>query len=135
MENETYAYFAIVGSGDHKRISETIGIQPTSAFTEGSPIPGRPVKYSATKWRIDSTIERNYPLHDCLEDHVENVVSQVEKIKNKLDLLGPEYEKYIQCVAYYEGSNLGFWLSSKILQRIAALNIGIEFDLYSLSDE
>jgi hypothetical protein len=135
MSNSTYAYYTVVGSGDHNRITETLGVEPSSAFTEGTPIPGRSGKYGATKWRIDSAINRDCPLHECLEEHVENVVSQVERIKDKLNLLSPDYEKYIQCVAYYEGCNLGLWLSSDLLKRIAALSIGLEFDLYSLPDE
>ena len=135
MSNSTYAYFTVVGSGDHNRITEILGVEPSSAFTEGTPIPGRFTKYGSTKWRIDSAINRDCLLHECLEEHVENVVGQVERIKDKLNLLDPDYEKYIQCVAYYEGSNLGLWLSSDILKRIAALSIGIEFDLYSLPDE
>jgi hypothetical protein len=135
MKNETYAYFAIVGTGDHNRITKILEVEPTAAFTQGTKIPGRDTFYGATRWKLESRIDRNRPLQECLEEHVEDVVSMIEKFKDKLPLLKPDYDTIIQCVAYYNGSNLGCNLPSELIQRIADLGLGIDFDLYSHPDD
>ena len=134
MKEETFAYFAVVGEGDHNRITEIIGVNPTEAFTGGAMIPGRNVSYGSTSWILESTLDRNRPLHDCLEEHIENVISKAETFKDKLEQLRPDYDLFIQCVARYLGWNLGFNLSSGLLRRVANLGLFIDFDLYSLSE-
>lgn len=87
------------------------------------------------KWMLNSRLDRIGALHDTLELHISDVLTQVEKVRDKLELIGEGYKKYIQCVGYYYGANLGCGLSAELIERAAELGLGIEFDLYSLTDE
>lgn len=133
-KDETYAYFTIDGSGDSSVVTDIIGVIATREYSEGAPRE-RIGNYQTMKWMLYSRLDKDGALHDTLEQHVEDVLTQVEEFKDNLALLGEEYDKYIQCVAYYHGANLGCGLSKSLVERAAALGLSFEFDLYTLSDE
>lgn len=135
-KDETYAYFAVVGLGKSSVVTEILGVKPTKEFSEGDPNQFKQMRpYKSMKWRLISRLEKEGAIHDSLESHVADVLTQVEGFKDKLSLLGDTYEAYIQCVSYHNGANLGFGLSRSVVKRIAKLGIGIDFDLYSMDSK
>ncbi|HEY3167287.1 MAG TPA: DUF4279 domain-containing protein, partial [Candidatus Binatia bacterium] len=88
--DETYAYFAVVGSGSYSAITSRLGISPSGAWSEGDPKPGGGV-YPATKWRLESGLDRS----QGFEKHLEVLLPKLEARADAVKHLMPEYEAFI----------------------------------------
>lgn len=80
LTNREYAYLRIIGKGDHKIITDTLGIEPTNAWNEGDDNPrnNRPRKF--TSWQLESGLDDTNPV----KDHLEKLFAKLEPIQQKL---------------------------------------------------
>jgi hypothetical protein len=128
--DEVYAYFAVIGEGPHSEIGARLRLEPSRAWSAGDPRPGGGV-YPATKWFLESGLDRTRPL----EEHVSALLPILESKAEAIRAMSPQYEIILQCVGYFENPSPGFHLDAPTIQRIAALGLAIDFDLYSRSGD
>ncbi|HZM85003.1 MAG TPA: DUF4279 domain-containing protein [Blastocatellia bacterium] len=125
--DETYAYFAVVGSGMYAIVSERLGLGPSRAWNEGDPKPSGGT-YSFMRWCLETDIGHNRPV----QEHLEVLLPILEDHAEAIRSLAPQYEAVIQCVGYFGEPSPGFHLDAPTIARIAALGLAVDFDLYSM---
>jgi Domain of unknown function (DUF4279) len=129
---DVYAYFWIQGySVSHSDISARIGLAPTSTRSIGDKGQyGPPVK--SNSWQLLSPLPRGEGL---LQDYLESLLDVIEPSATAIRELSTICSAGINCVGYYYGSNPGLHLTPKLLARLAALHLPIDFDLYNYGVE
>jgi hypothetical protein len=125
--SETHAMLRIVGANvDPKAVTAATGISPTLQISVGDVTPNgtRPRREGiwarSTEGSVDST---------DLEDHLLALLDQLPA--NFGDVIPPGARCEILCVWRSATGYGGPSLSSKLLARIAAAGIDLDFDLYS----
>ena len=126
MRQEAHIRFCVFEFGDDPSIvTKTIGLEPTKIFVKGA-------RYKISKWEIQSLL----PLSADTEEHIESLLSFLEKNIKAVKLAKEKFEAGILCaIYYYEGCNEGFHLSETIIDRLAKMNLSIDFDLYFLGND
>ncbi len=133
-EYKTYAYFAVKDFDcDHTDISRLMGLEPTRAYNKNSSRPQTPhIKRKTSLWALHSTKPET---EIFLDTHIESVLGLVEPRTEVIKKLVSLYYVGIQCVGYYTNANPGFHMSSELLQRVTALGLWLDFDLYCMCEE
>lgn len=129
---QTYAYFYISDFAvEPLEISRKLEIEPTKTWLKGDDwLPSKPRK--SNNWEIHSSIDRS---EIFLDKHIESVLKIIEpKRLQILSLLEQGCDIGINCVGYYYSEHPGFHLSAELITRLASFSIGIDFDLYCLSE-
>jgi hypothetical protein len=117
-------------------ITQALGVEPNEAWSKGDPIfPNAPPEHRRThefgRWELDAPCSP----YDTFEE-------QLEKLITRLEALPPILKEYIATfdagllVGYSSGEvSIGFYLSPQIIQRMAALGLSIDFDIYPIEPE
>ncbi len=128
---KTYAYFYVCDfEGDATEITRKLELEPTQAWLKGDAWyhPQRPRAQS--NWEIHSPVDRS---EIFLDTHIEAVLDIIEPKRAQIaELQAKSYTTGINCVGYYYGTHPGFGLSAKLLSRLAAFSMDVDFDLYCL---
>lgn len=83
-------------------------------------------------WEFHSPLQRGeHLIQESLEALLPVLESRFEDILN----LSSRYRVGINCVGYYYGSNPGLHLAAELIQRISALQLSVDFDLYNYVEE
>jgi hypothetical protein len=83
-------------------------------------------------WEFHSPLERGeHLIQESLEALLPVLESRIENVLN----LSSRYRAGINCVGYYYGSNPGLHLAAELIQRISALRLSVDFDLYNYAEE
>jgi hypothetical protein len=82
-------------------------------------------------WTLISPLPRG---ESFLQDHIEALLKVLEPKALELSSLGEKCSFGINCVGYYYGANPGLGLSAALIRRLAALGLGIDFDLYNYAE-
>jgi hypothetical protein len=128
---DVYAYFWVHGyTGTAEEVSTLLGLAPTTVRRLGETSPhGRPVKFAA--WEFASPLPRGQAL---LQDYLESLLVVLEPRIEAVRKLRAEFPAGINCVGYYYGSNPGLHLSASLLNRLAKLQLDVDFDLYNYGE-
>ncbi len=131
MSFDTYAYFFVREfEGDAKQISELLKLEPTNTWLKNEPgAQGRPRKFS--NWELHSPLPRTEAFQDS------HLLAILDILEQKRDLVLQAVSKYecgLQCVGYYTSEHPGFHMDSKLISRIAAFGLSVDFDLYCWCD-
>jgi len=129
---ETYAYFFVRDFDcDHTEISNRLGFQPTEAKNSNEALPsGRSRKTSI--WHLESPLPRDTVF---VSEHLEALLPLLEVHAERIAKVNAEFTTGLQCVGYYCGEHPGFHLSAELIQRVSALGLSIDFDLYCLEED
>ena len=128
---DVYAYFWVEATAcSLEAITAQLQIKPTDVSVIGASRSDDFPKRNL--WRLLSPIPRG---DSFLQDHVDALLAILEKSASTLVDLGANCEIGISCVGYYFGSNPGLHLSASLIQRLAALRLSVDFDLYNYAGE
>lgn len=128
---KTYAYFYVCDfAGEAIEITRLLELEPTKTWLKGD------AWYHPQRPRAESNWEIHSPV-DCseifLDTHIEAVLNIIEPKRAQIaQLQAKGYTAGINCVGYYYGTHPGFGLSAKLLSRLAAFQMDVDFDLYCL---
>ncbi|MGH8613724.1 MAG: DUF4279 domain-containing protein [Gammaproteobacteria bacterium] len=130
LTDREYAYLRIAGKGDHKVITDTLGIEPTNAWNEGdiNPRNNKPRKF--TSWQLESGLDDTHPI----KDHLETLFAKLEPLQQKLHSLSESYEIYVECVGYFPPSGHGIHLDKEVIRKAASIGAAFDLDFYYISD-
>lgn len=123
---DTYAYFWI--EGFHcapEEISERLGIAPSKVHLKGEPLSGKRVR-QVNSWEVLSPLARG---EEVLDSYVEALLSLLEPCAAVIQSIAKECEAGISCVGYFYSANPGFHFSHRVIQRLSALGVSVDFDL------
>jgi hypothetical protein len=135
--NECYAYFALRGFPmPPEELSAALGLSPTKSWRAGDPhdahrIPGK--KREESFWRIESRIARDS--HVGLEDHVKDVLAQLEPCFATAASLSRQHRGLMELVGYFHEYYPGLGFAASTIQRLAALGVELDCDFYYLASE
>lgn len=65
-----------------------------------------------------------------LDSYVEALLNLLEPRVTEIQSLASECKVGINCVGYFFSANPGFHFSRVVLQRLSALGVAVDFDLY-----
>lgn len=121
-----YAYVAITGSFDPMDISQKIGMSPTHCVRIGE--PGRYSKAAkCSRWELRSRLE----ITDPLENHVRDVLDQLDTMKSGFEQLIREFDGAMQLVCYFKEQVPGIHFDKETVLRIAQYALSIDCDFYN----
>ena len=131
--DQTRLYFVVHDFGDDSDVvTRLLGITPTRVWRRGQPRPGRsgpPAKYEL--WALDSTLPEAAPF----DEHLAAIVSQLERAAAGMREVLARFSAHLQCHSQFSTYNPGFEIPAALVQRVAALGLGIDFDLYVLYED
>lgn len=128
---EHHVYFAVFGFGDDPSVvTRIMGVEPTKAWVKGEPISEpRKGRQTHSRWVLQSEL----PLVEPIELHFASLLPQLECRREAVANVLARFETHLAVAAYWH-EHPGFRLSASIIQRIAALGLEVDFDLYCLRD-
>jgi hypothetical protein len=130
LQNRTYAYLSVTKPDfDPVEITKRLGIEPSDCWRKGDPHPkifGVDRKFS--RWSLRSQLPENAGL----EDHVADVLDQMDAKKESFCSILNEFEGELQLVGYFELSYPGFRLPASTTERIGCYHLSLDCDFYYL---
>lgn len=125
---DTYAYFWVQGFDcAPQEISRRLGLSPTEVQLKGEVITGNRAR-QVSSWNFYSPLPRG---DEVLDAHVVALLNALEPCTDAIRAASQQYETGINCVGYYYSANPGFHFSRDTIQRLGALGLPVDFDLYS----
>ncbi|MCV6637522.1 DUF4279 domain-containing protein [Candidatus Albibeggiatoa sp. nov. NOAA] len=130
LTNREYAYFRIIGQGDHSIISKKLNISSTNEWSAGDINPRTKRAYKFTSWQLESGLDDTH----SIDEHFEKLFSILQPLEAELNELSASYDLYLQCVGYFPPSGHGIHLDKAIIQKAAKLGLSIDMDFYYVDD-
>jgi Domain of unknown function (DUF4279) len=133
VQDKSHVFLKVLDFGDDPSlVTSRIGLAPTSAWRLGDPMPPHPTATrNHSRWSFQSPL----PLETHVEKHLETLLSLLEPQATSIRECAAEFSVELCCAIYYEDFTPGIHLSSEIVQRIAALGIPLDLDLYFLGED
>jgi len=129
---DVYAYFWVEDFDcPPESITTEMGAEPSLAQGIGEALPHGEIA-KASRWERLSPLPRG---ENLLEEYLECLVAFLEGRTPVVQSLSSRYSAGINCVGYFYGSNPGPHLSASLIERIAALKLAVDFDLYNYGEE
>jgi hypothetical protein len=122
-----YAYFRVVAEElPLEDITAMVGRTPTRSWRKGEPGERNPSRPDSG-WCLHGPL----PISNLrIDEHVEALLPILEERSSAIRQLGQRFDTYLVCVGNYSKSSPGFFLSSAIVERIGALGLSLDCDLY-----
>jgi hypothetical protein len=131
-ENECYAYFGLRNLLiDPEEITNQIGLQPTDSWREGEIHPKTRRAKTSNGWTLHSRLPKNFDL----EEHVKDVLDQLDTKKKIVLPISQKYSGHLQLVGYFYQIYPGFSLERNETTRIGEYELSLDFDFYYLYSE
>ena len=126
--DETRLYFAVGGWGnDPSVVTDLLGVSATRITRRGDPLPGRgEFRAQHELWALDSPLPRSAPF----EEHIAALLDLLEHRPEGTREVARRFDAVFQCASHFETANPGFALPPALVQRVANLGLGFDFDLY-----
>ena len=129
--NECYAYFMVSGSFDPAQITERVKVDPSESSLEGDPIKGSKMLRKCSRWTLRSRLDTTLPF----EEHVSDVLSQLDAKKEVFKQLSAEFGGVMELVGYFNAYYPGLSFESNLITRLSEYNLAMDCDFYYLADE
>jgi hypothetical protein len=126
--SEQYAYFTITDSFDPKEITRRAGINPTESWEKGSLHPSRRMERKFSRWSLRSRLGTAC----SLEEHIKDVLAQLEQNPSEFKKLSKEFFGCIQLVGYFHEDYPGLHFDANLVEGLAKYSLSIDFDFYQL---
>lgn len=125
--NQHYAYFAVSGDFDPGSITRRVGLAPTDSWRKGD-IHRRGYERKFSQWSLRSRLDKS----DCLEDHIADVLAQLNQNAAAFQELSRDFEVHMQLVGYFHEGYPGLRFSSEIVAALAKFGVSVDLDFYNL---
>ncbi len=126
--NEQYAYFSVVGDFDPDEISKRVGISPSFSWKRGEVNVQTQLERKSNRWSLYSRLDKTEPL----ENHVRDVLEQLEANLPEFQKLTSDFEGTLQLVGYFYTTYPGFSLDRGAVRAAAVLGLELDCDFYYL---
>ena len=130
-KNKCYAYFMVFGSFHPARITERVGINPTESCLEGEPVKGTKVVRKSSRWILSSRLDTTA----TLEQHVADVLTQLDAKKDKFRQLSAELGGIMELVGYFYADYPGLTFERDVIARLSEYSLSVDCDFYYLAGE
>jgi hypothetical protein len=133
MEHEAHISLRVIDFGpDPGVVTKAAGFEPTEMWTKGQPMRKSPrVCHTHSRWTFKSPL----PLSAPVEDHLTALVKALEAHAEGVRELSSKFSAFISLAIYFHTANPGFHISEALAERITALGLGMDFDLYCRCEE
>ena len=130
MADQSHVFLKVLDFGDDPSIvTSRIGLSPTSAWRRGEPMPSHPaVTRTHSRWSFQSPL----PLESDVEQHLDLLLQRLEPYAARIRECASVFSVELCCAVYYDECTAGIHLSPLILERVTALGIPLDLDLYFL---
>ena len=122
-----YAYFHIRGSFDLDDITRRTSVAPTKTARQGDAIGDGSKERPCSLWALYSRLEPSA----SLENHVTDVLQQLDANHEAFEKLGREFDCTLQLVGSFRNVNPGVHFDSETLQKAATYGVAIDCDFYN----
>jgi hypothetical protein len=122
-----YAYFHVRGSFDPDEVTRRVGVAPTKIAREGDAIGSTAKRRPCSVWALNSRLEQTAPL----EQHVQDVLDQLDANKVVFEQLSRELDGTMQLVGYFSEREPGVHFEQELVNRIAQYALSIDCDFYN----
>jgi len=122
-----YAYFHVRGSFDPDEVTRSVGVRPTEKARTGDPIGTGSKKRPCSFWALHSRLGPSDPL----EEHVRDVLDQLEGHRDAFEKLSRELGGTMQLVGYFRDVNPGMHFDLRTVEKTAAFGLCIDCDFYN----
>lgn len=135
MEWEASAAFVLLGQDhdplglDPEQVTALTGIEPSETWRVGDLIDKHAtVRHKQNGWSVESAL----PPTAELEDHVKDVLDQLQAGWASLKGVSARFDSEISCVLYIKSVNPPVHFDKDTVARIAELGAEIDIDIYVL---
>jgi hypothetical protein len=126
--NESYAYFALTGDFDPEMVTRQTGFAPTDSWRKGELHPRTRRERKFDRWELASRLPRS----QTLEDHIADVLAQLEKNPSEFAALAKAHGGLMQLVGYFHEEYPGLGFDASLIAGLAKFNLSMDFDFYAL---
>ena len=126
--NEQYAYFTIAGDFDPGEISKLAEVTPTEFWRTGDVNARTKLARKFSRWSLYSRL----PKAEALEDHIADVISQLDEHAPQFINLCSSHSGVMQLVGYFKTDYPGFHMDRELIERLARYGLSVDFDFYYL---
>lgn len=126
--SEQYAYFTITDSFDPEEITRRAKVIPTDSWKKGDLHPIRGLERKFSRWSLRSRLGAAHPL----EDHITDVLKQLEQNSSEFEKLAREFSGCMQLVGYFHEGYPGLHFDAALVQGLAKYGLSVDFDFYEL---
>lgn len=127
--DESHVYFGVFDfEEDFSVITESLGLAPSESWRKGDPSPQKSIR-THTRWSLRSPSAATA----SFEEQIRTLLSLLETRATQVRDIAQRFEAGICCYAYYHQEyNPEVHLPSDLIQRLGALSLSVDFDLYFL---
>ncbi len=126
--SEQYAYFTITDSFAPDEITRRVGVAPTDSWQKGELHPTRGLERKFSRWSLRSRLASD----SSLEDHIKDVLEQLDQSPSAFQLVSNEFEGCMQLVGYFHQGYPGIHFTAQIVQGLSKYGLSVDFDFYEL---
>jgi hypothetical protein len=130
-ENKQYAYFSISGIFDPDLITNRVGVMPTECWRQGDIHPTTQMERKFSRWSLFSQLDHSRDL----EDHVRNVLDQLNTKQNVFQEISNEFGGLMQLVGHFYKYYPGMHFDKRIVCDLAKYELEVDYDFYYLYSE
>jgi Domain of unknown function (DUF4279) len=125
---EQYAYFSVTGGFDPDDITRRVGVPPTEAWRKGDLHPRTRLERKFSRWSVRSRLA----LDRSLEDHIGDVLSQLDERRADFQAVAAECGGCMQLVGYFHEGYPGLHFDAGLVEQLSQYRLSVDFDLYDL---
>ena len=126
--NECYAYFAVKDLElDPSALTAQLRVAPYDSWAKGDLSPSRRERTFGL-WSLRSRL----PMTAELEDHVRDVLMQMDANPEAFLAVSTQYSGYMQLVGEFHEIGVGLHFTQDVLARLAHYRLALDFDAYYL---
>ena len=124
-ENEQYAYFSLRGDFSAVDVTSRAGVTPRKFWQKGDLHHGGRVREESW-WSLESRLPRGA----TLEDHIKDVLEQLDKNEALFIELTRLHTGCMQLVGYFRDRYPGLNFEGELVAGLAKYRLSVDFDFY-----
>jgi hypothetical protein len=126
LETDARAYLRITGSGPVDLITRHMGLEPDDGWSEGDSRRRGGGNYTFSSWSLHSGERKGLPL----DAHLRALWRRIEPYGERLVHLGPEFARYLVCVAWFPSRDTALEIAAGHFSTAAYYRLILDFDFY-----
>jgi hypothetical protein len=131
QEDRQYAYFRVTSEHPLGELENRLEMTPIRFWNRGDLVErsGRKFRRRESSLQFESGLKES----ETLTSHILTLLEKLEHNAEVLRSLDDRFRCAIVCVSH-NAQSMGLSLNSDVLRQISDLDLGLEFDLYGLTD-